>query len=98
MYSFLGGRFVSTSALIRRRRNGLSIAWSLETMRVDCEVRDESVAERLNHSWKLLRSLKISGRIKFKRDQSSARLFCDYQIMFAKKGDVDSHEEGFRSR
>lgn len=33
---------------------------------------------KLNHCWNESRSLKISGRMKLRRDQSSERLFCGW--------------------
>ena len=52
------------------------MACSEEIICDDCEVgRAFWSSGRLNHSWKLSRSLKMSGRMKLSKDQSSARLF-----------------------
>mmetsp|Transcript_39258 Transcript_39258/g.65948 ORF Transcript_39258/g.65948 Transcript_39258/m.65948 type:complete len:226 (-) Transcript_39258:17-694(-) len=82
--SFLRGRLVSTSALIRRNRKGRRMECSLDTASRrrsastsvwDCsEV--PATSEKSNQLWNWPRLLKTSGRIKCSSDHSSLRLFC----------------------
>jgi hypothetical protein len=57
----------------------LRILCSCETIAGLCEASEEGAVDvesvKLNHCWNESRSLKMSGRMKFRRDQSSERLF-----------------------
>mmetsp|Transcript_30485 Transcript_30485/g.85349 ORF Transcript_30485/g.85349 Transcript_30485/m.85349 type:complete len:334 (+) Transcript_30485:1185-2186(+) len=81
--SFLLGRDVSTSDLMRRRRKGFRIWCNLVTTRLLCSwatisasLPSSVIVPKSNQDSKSLKLVKMSGSRKFKRLQSSARLFC----------------------
>lgn len=75
----MGGSSFSTSTLRRRSKNGFRMACkdatTLDLLSKPSVVCPSFISSKLNHCWNESRSSKISGRMKLRRDQSSARLF-----------------------